>query len=158
MTAETQLVDLIAVVFATTVQNGRRDRRAIGEFTRLVVDLQRQLARRRQNERRGEVATTAVARVRLETGLGSSHSSTHAQQRLRTRVQNVIDDRQQEGSRLSRSRLGAGHQIAVVQQRRNRVLLHGRRHVVLRQFDVLQHPRVQLQVGELDSGDSTDRE
>lgn len=83
-----ELVDLISVVLATTVQLGGCDRSAVRELASLVVDLERfkckirvtklrylhgQLASGRENECRGELLpATGIARLGPEHRVGTT--------------------------------------------------------------------------------------
>ena len=58
--AETKLVDLLAVVLTTAVENGRDEVRAIAELASLLMDLDGQFARRRKNQGRREETSASL--------------------------------------------------------------------------------------------------
>uniref|UniRef100_A0A2M4D1U2 Putative carbohydrate binding protein n=1 Tax=Anopheles darlingi TaxID=43151 RepID=A0A2M4D1U2_ANODA len=133
MTATVELTHLLVRVVAT-VQYGWTHARPVAEFLRLLEDLRGQLARRSkdQSER------ILLAPVHRPVGRRGRN----------TVLVHLVQDRYQEGSRLARARLGAGHQIAPGQNDRNGVLLHRRRFIVARQLDVVINDLCQLDIVE----------
>ena len=111
------------------VDDDRADPRLVAELARLLVDLRRQLARRRQDQRERE----RLARP---------------PRRLHARPEDVVDDREAEGRGLSGPRLRAGHQVAAGEADRDRVALDGRRLGVLAPRDVGHQRGPEVDVGE----------
>jgi hypothetical protein len=82
-----------------------------GELGEVLLDLRRQLARRREDER-------------------ARHAAPLADQ--------PVGDREEEGGRLSAAGHRAGEDVAAVDRRRDRLLLNGRRAGEAELFDAAQ--------------------
>uniref|UniRef100_A0A2M4ATH4 Secreted protein n=1 Tax=Anopheles triannulatus TaxID=58253 RepID=A0A2M4ATH4_9DIPT len=133
MAATIELAHLLVRVVAT-VQYGWTHARAVAELLRLLENLRRQLARRSKDQPERVLLAPVHRPVRWR---GRSTVLVH-----------LVQNRHQEGSRLARARLGAGHQIAPGQDDRNGVLLHRRRFIVARQLDVVVNDLCQLDIVE----------
>uniref|UniRef100_A0A2M3ZM96 Putative secreted peptide n=1 Tax=Anopheles braziliensis TaxID=58242 RepID=A0A2M3ZM96_9DIPT len=133
MAATVELAHLLVRVVAT-VQYGWAHARPVAELLRLLENLRRQLARRSKDQPK----RILLAPVHRPVGRRGRY----------TVLVHLVQDRHQEGSRLARARLGAGHQIAPGQNDRNGVLLHRRRFIVARQLDVVLNNLCQLDIVE----------
>ena len=100
-----------------SVHDARRDTRLVGEFARLLVDLNGELAGRGEHERDGErLASTPWC--------------------LEPAVDDAVDDGEAERGRLTRTGLRASHQIAALERDWNGVFLNRGGRLELAPLDV----------------------
>ena len=134
MTAAIELTNLVVDV-ATTVDNSGTHARSVGELARLVEDLCGELAGRRQHQTQWVLLAPTATRI--------------WRRRRHSHLVDLIQNRHEEGSCLTRARLSAGHHVATSDDDRDSVLLHGRRLVVTGQCNAVLDYLCQLNVFEL---------
>eukprot|EP00050_Salpingoeca_kvevrii_P012969 m.26036 g.26036 ORF g.26036 m.26036 type:complete len:636 (-) comp4524_c0_seq1:67-1974(-) len=134
LAAALKLAHLRADVGAT-VHDAWAHGRAVRELASLGKDLARELARRRENEGKRVLLGAAAA-------LGRRHVA-------RALFEEALDDGEEKTSRLARAGLGAGHEVALVGDNGDRVLLDGRGLEVVGELEVVVKNLAELHVGKL---------
>ena len=124
----------------TTINNTRANPRAVGELTRLVVDLRDKLTGRGKNQRSGVSLALAEVATSLDGNRGRA-----VDERLRK-------NGEQETTSLSGTGLGASHEIATAHDNGDRVLLDRGGHLVPSELDVGEEVGVQRGVAEGEDG------
>lgn len=125
----------------TTIDDARTDPRAVGELASLIVDLGNQLTSGSQDQSSGiSLALTAVATAALD------------RDRRGALGERLVEDGEQETASLAGTSLGAGHEIAAVDDDGDRVLLDRGGDLVAGELNVGEQVLVQRGVAEGEDG------
>lgn len=116
----------------TTVDDGGSDPRSVRKLSGFLVDLRDQFSSRREDQRGG--VDLSSGRVRVGRGVHRRSG--------RSGLEQGVQDGEQETTRLSGTGLGTGHQVSVVGDDGDRVLLNGRGGRIVRELDVVEQDGV----------------
>jgi hypothetical protein len=129
----------------TSVDDGGLDPRSVGELPRLVVDLGDELSSGSEDEGSRVGLSARVSGVGVAS-VGGRRGS------LGTGGEGGGEDGEEETAGLSRTGLGAGHEVSTTGDDGDGVLLDGGRGGVSGRVDVLDQDRVEGRAGELGDG------
>ena len=122
------------------VRHHRPDPRPRRKLAALVLDLHGELARRRDDDRLGSLDLLAAAGAEPAGGDEAVGSESVSGPLARFPIGvSPIEDGEEEGRRLARSGLSAGHEVAALANDGNGVLLHRGRSRVVALLHVLSH-------------------